>query len=284
MNRHTICRQLGFTLIELLVVISIIGLLVALLLPALARANDSAKSVQSLAAMQQSMTAYNAYSTDHKDWLLFGYLPTSLYGKAVEAQVSGETIHGLAAQRYPLRFSNYQGDTWEMIYMHQDTPEVPADPSDAAFYNDAYALGVNPSIGINATFVGGDHSIGGFTNRNGQNVPRVGGLAVFRQHEIKEPSGLIAMSETRATSGGEITNDGLHLVTPPIKGSRKWTASGSEFELSSNELMGVPAGRFGEAAAVGFIDGHSEGIRPEELDDMRLWSNYASSEDDPSLR
>lgn len=284
MNHQQICRQRGFTLMELLVVISIIGLLVALLLPALARANDSARSVQALAAMQQSMTAYNAYSTDHKDWLLFGYLPTSLYGKAVEAQVSGETVHGLAAQRYPLRFSNYQGDTWEMIYMHQATPEVPTDPSDADFYNEAYALGVNPSIGINATFVGGDHSIGGFTHRGGQNVPRIGGLAVFRQHEIKAPSSLIAMSETRATSGGAITEDGLHLVTPPMKASRKWTASASGFELTSNELMGIPAARYGDAAAVGFIDGHAEGMRPEELDDMRLWSNYASSEDDPSLR
>jgi prepilin-type N-terminal cleavage/methylation domain-containing protein len=284
MKHQTICRPLGFTLIELLVVISIIGLLIALLLPALAQANDSAKSVQSLAAMQQSMTAYSAYSTDHKDWLLFGYLPTSLYGKPVHAQVSGEMIDGLAAQRYPLRFSNYQGDTWEMIYMHQITPAVPSDPNDADFYTKAYSLGVNPSIGINATFVGGDHSIGGFTRRGGQNLPRIGGLAVFRQHTVKNPSVLIAMSETRSTRGGEIIDDGLHLVTPPIKGSRKWTASASGFELSTNELMGIPAARYGDAAAVGFIDGHAEGMRPEALDDMRLWSNYASSTDDPSLR
>lgn len=284
MYRHPFHRVSAFTLIELLVVVSIIGLLIALLLPALARANDSAKSIQALAATQQSMTAYNAYSADNKEWLLFGYLPATLYGKAVQATVSGQAIHSLAAQRYPLRFSNYQGDTWEMIYMHQPTPEVPTDPTDPDFYTQAYALGVHPSIGINATFVGGDYNIGGFTVAGGQNVPRIGGLAVFRQHEVTDPSGLIAMSETRSAQNGVINDEGLHLVTPPIKATRKWTGTTTGFEFATNELVGVPAARHGDAAAVGFMDGHSEGMRPEELDDMRLWSNYAVSEDDPALR
>jgi prepilin-type N-terminal cleavage/methylation domain-containing protein len=55
----------GFTLIELLVVISIIALLVALLLPALARAKASAIRVKCLSNVQQNMLGLRLYANDY---------------------------------------------------------------------------------------------------------------------------------------------------------------------------------------------------------------------------
>ena len=56
----------GFTLIELLVVISIIALLIAILLPALSRARDSAKKTQCLMNQKQLVTAVVAFTTDNR--------------------------------------------------------------------------------------------------------------------------------------------------------------------------------------------------------------------------
>jgi prepilin-type N-terminal cleavage/methylation domain-containing protein len=63
---HTRERR-AFTLIELLVVISIVALLVALLLPSLARAKFRAETVNCLARMKQSSLAVLLYGNDYSN-------------------------------------------------------------------------------------------------------------------------------------------------------------------------------------------------------------------------
>lgn len=59
----------AFTLIELLVVISIIALLIAILLPVLGRAKESARRTQCMSNVRSLGTASFAYATDHDGWL-----------------------------------------------------------------------------------------------------------------------------------------------------------------------------------------------------------------------
>jgi prepilin-type N-terminal cleavage/methylation domain-containing protein/prepilin-type processing-associated H-X9-DG protein len=72
MKGAVMSRKKGFTLVELLVVIGIISVLISMLLPALNKAREAAKTIACASNMKQIMLGLQMYANDNR-----GYLPRS---------------------------------------------------------------------------------------------------------------------------------------------------------------------------------------------------------------
>lgn len=91
----------GFTLIELLVVISIISILASMLLPALARAKQSARAVQCLQQMRQIGLAVRMYAEANQD-----QLPRSQHSAVANGQIPWGRAISVELGQQPASWTN----------------------------------------------------------------------------------------------------------------------------------------------------------------------------------
>jgi len=100
-KRDNFSRPLhGFTLVELLVVIAIIGILVALLLPAVQAARESARRVQCVNNLKQIGLALQNYHSTH-DRFPNGETDLRCWGSALLPYLEQQTVYDMIDQERP---------------------------------------------------------------------------------------------------------------------------------------------------------------------------------------
>jgi prepilin-type N-terminal cleavage/methylation domain-containing protein/prepilin-type processing-associated H-X9-DG protein len=110
-----VSRSQGFTLIELLVVIGIIGVLVAILLPALSRAREQAITLKCASNLRQVGTALFNYAAVNK-----GQLPAWSKWQVVGGNGSGEDFPG---EGWTEQLAPFAGSPLGQIYNCPSFPE-----------------------------------------------------------------------------------------------------------------------------------------------------------------
>jgi len=228
-------RAGAFTLIELLVVVAIVGILAALLLPALARTKSAAQASTCLNNVRQLTLAWLAYAEEHEDRLPYN--------------LGGDTLGKAAARNDPLNWVNGVL-SWELDADNTNetlitraslgsycagNPRVylcPADHVVSVAQREAGWSERTRTYSMNAMV--GD---AGEASRGGTNVNNPDYLQFFMLASIVDPASTFVFIDEHPDS----INDGYFLNNP-----------------DDMEWLSLPASFHHGAASVSFADGHLE--------------------------
>jgi prepilin-type processing-associated H-X9-DG protein len=273
--------------VELLVSISVIAVLVGILLPALGKARETARSARELAAGQQVIVSYHLYADDAKGYLLPGYCPASWVSATPVAGVPqlsatnavGQPVFGAEAQRYPWRLAPYFD--YNIAAVYKDDTVLRRLRSDPAQQD--YLVSLYPSFGLNSVFLGGDEHVQGF---NPVALRLYGRYYAARLDQPRRTSGVIAFASAYAedfvagSAGAPI--QGYFRLIPPRFRTRLWPSEppgpdgrGSDPTMTP-QAYGFVSYRHSGSAATMMLDGHAELKTFRQLEDQRFWADQAT--------
>lgn len=253
----------AFTLVELLVVIGIIALLIAILLPALSKAQKTARSTVSLSNLRQIGIGLVQYRVENH-----GYYPLAAW-----ASVAGRPRMRWADAIYP-----YMRNT--EIYLSPLLDENERQRMNKPFHHTCDPQ-ANPGILPSTRFWGGY----GYNWQYLGNGRTPGGVGEYfaRDAVVRASARTIAIADTNGSrnGGSTWTSEGVYVIDPPLmsqdlgsRGSRKSSptpTAGNYGYTGGNDgeplHRATPAERNNGKVNILFCDGHAEPMTLRDMDD-----------------
>jgi len=268
--RKPVRKPWGFTLIELLVVIAIIAILAGMMLPALAKSKARAQAIQCLSNQKQLTLAWQMYTDDHADNLVWNDLTADGSG-----WVRGIMDYS-AGNPHNTNLANLVNPTYAKLAPYTQSPGIYRCPGDRS----AVTIG-------------------------GRRIPRVRSLSMSQAMNSRDDwlSFITKAKYVVFRKGSDLNRMGASQAYVFID-EHPDSVNFGDFAVSMNDgaaagaiyIIDYPASNHGTSGALSFADGHAEVhkwvdprtikpvlLRPMTLvvpsggnNDMRYMSEHAS--------
>lgn len=237
-QRKTDARDGAFTLLELLVVVAVIGVLAAILLPALSGAREKTRGVVCLSNLRQMGLALHVYASDYDD-----KLPYNMGADGTRRTVQAGTYLNWVNNVMSWELDSDNTNTARLTagglgsYLNPAT-EAYRCPSDRALSRAQLDAGWSHrvrSYSMNAMLGNAGEFLSGAVNTNNPGYEQF-----FRMFQVKEPDEIFAFVEEHPDS----INDGYFIN-----------------KFGTYEWNDLPASFHGRVGNFSFVDGHAESHR-----------------------
>jgi len=281
----------GFSLIEIIIVITIIGILVAILIPSLYGLRMRAKKTKELNILKQVVQAWTMYSNDHLNEILPGYLDTNLQQhKELAWAFPNETLIPPAptydsdylniSGPWPWRLLPYMNNEWKslMFYTNSDWSDRGENVSEHG-----YEIAQKPAFGYNGFYLGGWQLYDSNANKPKTLFSDVRlqdnrsmNVVTKSLAQIQSSSNTIAfastfLAEKRLYDSLPDDAPGTNFAIPSMfAGTRLWEILPNG-HLKSNSDTYIPIGRYNRMPAIGFADGHVQNVEVHMLLNQKKW-------------